>query len=74
MQNKRRAGEYRLISREKKSVVIIVAVLTIYVLDFAINVVQWSSRSLIVDSLPTSKQQLGSAWGECFPLGKMTLC
>jgi len=65
----------------------VVAVLTIYVLDFAINVgellvvvvvvvgvcsegelmkriVQWSSRSLIVDSLPTSKQQLGSAWGE----------
>ncbi len=24
--------------------------------------VQWSCRSLIVDTLPTSKQQLGSAW------------
>lgn len=38
------------------------AVLSIYVVDFAINVVQWSSRSLIVDTLPTNKQQLGSAW------------
>lgn len=29
--------------------------------------VQSSSRSLIVDTLPISKQQLGSAWGESSP-------
>ena len=38
--------------------------LSIYVLDFAINAVQSSCRSLIVDTLPIPKQQLGSAWGE----------
>ncbi|RAL66184.1 hypothetical protein DID88_005856 [Monilinia fructigena] len=31
-------------------------------LDFAINAVQWSCRSLIVDTLPIQKQQSGSAW------------
>lgn len=30
-----------------------------------IGVVQATSRSLIVDTLPVSEQQLGSAWGEC---------
>lgn len=40
------------------------AVLSIYALDFAINAVQASCRSLIVDTLPIPKQQLGSAWGE----------
>lgn len=42
---------------------IVLAVFTIYVLDFAINAVQWSCRSLIIDALPVSKQQTGSAWG-----------
>lgn len=31
------------------------------------DAVQSSSRSLIVDTLPISKQQLGSAWGELSP-------
>lgn len=39
------------------------AILSIYAIDFAINVVQWSIRGLIVDSLPVAKQQYGSAWG-----------
>ena len=43
---------------------IIVAVIAIYATDFAINVVQSTSRSLIVDTLPISQQQLGSAWGQ----------
>lgn len=41
---------------------IALAVLSIYGVDFAINAVQASTRSLIVDTLPASKQQLGSAW------------
>ncbi|KAF2142897.1 uncharacterized protein K452DRAFT_326124 [Aplosporella prunicola CBS 121167] len=49
-------------SELKKNVTITSAVLCIYVIDFAINAVQASCRSLIVDTLPTAKQQLGSAW------------
>ncbi|SLM40064.1 Major facilitator superfamily domain, general substrate transporter [Lasallia pustulata] len=45
-----------------RSCTIALAVLSIYAVDFAINAVQSSSRSLIVDTLPISKQQLGSAW------------
>lgn len=45
-----------------KSWKIALAVLSIYAVDFAINAVQASSRSLIVDTLPIAKQQLGSAW------------
>ncbi|KAL9636728.1 MAG: hypothetical protein Q9164_002643 [Protoblastenia rupestris] len=44
------------------SCTIALAILSIYVVDFAINAVQSSCRSLIVDTLPISKQQLGSAW------------
>lgn len=45
-----------------KSTTILLAVLTIYALDFAINAVQACCRSLIVDTLPISQQQAGSAW------------
>lgn len=38
------------------------AVLMVYVLDFAINVVQASTRVLIVDSAPTHQQELANAW------------
>ena len=74
---------------QAKSWTIALAVLTIYVVDFAINagwcsvrteqtgrtadeeLVQSSCRSLIVDTLPIAKQQLGSAWGmRCFPAFK----
>ena len=41
---------------------IVLAIASIYAVDFAINAVQSSCRSLIVDSLPIEKQQLGSAW------------
>ncbi|KAI9171579.1 alpha-glucoside permease [Paramyrothecium foliicola] len=41
---------------------IVLAVLSIYVLDFAINAVMSCSRSLIVDTLPIDKQQTGAAW------------
>lgn len=34
----------------------------IYVVDFAINAVQACCRALIVDTLPVSRQQIGSAW------------
>lgn len=46
----------------KKDITLIVAVLSIYVLDFSINAVQACCRSLIVDTLPVSEQQTGSAW------------
>lgn len=45
-----------------KSATIYVAVLAIYGIDFAINAVQGSCRGLIVDTLPISKQQMGSSW------------
>ena len=41
---------------------VVLAVLAIYGIDFAINAVQASCRSLISDTLPASKQQMGSAW------------
>ncbi|KAM3512350.1 hypothetical protein MY11210_003989 [Beauveria gryllotalpidicola] len=41
---------------------IFLAVLAIYVVDFAINAVMSCSRSLIVDTLPIEKQQSGAAW------------
>ncbi|KAI5212517.1 sucrose transport protein [Aureobasidium subglaciale] len=46
----------------RREATIFLAVLSIYALDFAINAVQSSCRSLIVDTLPIPKQQLGSAW------------
>ncbi|KAF2158111.1 hypothetical protein K461DRAFT_264901 [Myriangium duriaei CBS 260.36] len=46
----------------KRELTIVLAVVSIYALDFAINAVQSSCRSLIVDTLPIPKQQLGSAW------------
>jgi solute carrier family 45 protein 1/2/4 len=45
-----------------RSATIFFAVLSIYAIDFAINAVQGSCRGLIVDTLPISKQQLGSSW------------
>lgn len=41
---------------------IVMAVLMIYIIDFAINAVQACCRALIVDTLPVSQQQHGSAW------------
>ncbi|OAA73489.1 sucrose transport protein [Cordyceps fumosorosea ARSEF 2679] len=41
---------------------VLLAVLAIYVVDFAINAVMSCSRSLIVDTLPIEKQQSGAAW------------
>ncbi|KAI5305520.1 hypothetical protein KEM56_004192 [Ascosphaera pollenicola] len=46
----------------RKQITIVTAVFSIYAIDFSINVVQASCRSLIVDTLPIPQQQLGSAW------------
>ncbi|KAG0231446.1 hypothetical protein BGW41_002183 [Actinomortierella wolfii] len=43
-------------------VTILMAVVSIYILDFAINCVQASCRTLIVDSLPSSQQEEAAAW------------
>ena len=47
-----------------KRATVTLAIVCIYALDFAINVVQATSRCLIVDILPLSQQLLGSAWGQ----------
>ncbi|KAK8140262.1 hypothetical protein PG984_000328 [Apiospora sp. TS-2023a] len=46
-----------------KNITIFVAVLSIYIVDFSINAVMSAARSLVVDTLPISKQQDGAAWG-----------
>ena len=46
----------------REDATIVLAVLAIYAVDFAINAVQACCRSLIVDTLPISQQQQGSAW------------
>ncbi|KAF2668981.1 MFS general substrate transporter [Microthyrium microscopicum] len=46
----------------RREATIALAVVAIYGVDFAVNAVQACSRSLIVDSLPSNKQQSGSAW------------
>ncbi|CZS94544.1 related to sucrose transporter SUT1D [Rhynchosporium agropyri] len=46
----------------RKECTVTLAVLSIYAIDFAINAVQGSCRSLITDTLPAPKQQAGSAW------------
>ncbi|KAL0084066.1 major facilitator superfamily domain-containing protein [Phycomyces blakesleeanus] len=45
-----------------KKVSIGVAIFAIYLLDFSINCVQASCRALLVDSLPPSQQEDGTAW------------
>jgi solute carrier family 45, member 1/2/4 len=46
----------------QREAAVVLAVGCIYTIDFAINAVQASARSLVVDTLPIAKQQLGSAW------------
>ncbi|KAH6845209.1 major facilitator superfamily domain-containing protein [Chaetomium sp. MPI-CAGE-AT-0009] len=41
---------------------IMMAVLSLYVVDFSINAVMSCARSLLVDTLPIHKQQTGAAW------------
>ncbi|GAB1311129.1 Sucrose transporter [Madurella fahalii] len=45
-----------------RTLTIMLAVLSLYVVDFAINAVMSCSRSLVVDTLPIQKQQTGAAW------------
>ncbi|KAL6887920.1 major facilitator superfamily domain-containing protein [Trichoderma evansii] len=42
---------------------VVLAVVSIYAVDFAINMIMSCARSLIVDTLPIEKQQAGAAWG-----------
>ncbi|KAI9364303.1 major facilitator superfamily domain-containing protein [Pilaira anomala] len=54
------------------TVSIIIAIGSIYILDFSVNCVQASCRALIVDSLPTSQQEEGTAWaGRMVGLGNV---
>src|SRR6186713_3247815 len=43
----------------RRSLTIFLAVFSIYAVDFAINAVQASTRSLVIDTLPANKQQTG---------------
>jgi solute carrier family 45 protein 1/2/4 len=45
-----------------RALTIMLAVLALYGVDFAINAVMSCSRSLVVDTLPIQKQQIGAAW------------
>ncbi|KAK4212479.1 sucrose transporter [Rhypophila decipiens] len=45
-----------------RGVTIFLAVLTICSVDFSINAVMSCARSLVVDTLPIHKQQVGAAW------------
>ncbi|KAJ2555206.1 hypothetical protein EV175_002334 [Coemansia sp. RSA 1933] len=55
-------GWAREIAGGRQLMAIWLAVVAFYVLDFAVNCVQASLRALIVDSLPTSRQNEGTAW------------
>ena len=46
----------------RRELTVMLAVFSIYGVDFAINAVQALARSLIIDTLPRNKQQVGSAW------------
>ncbi|KAI7883564.1 MFS general substrate transporter [Lichtheimia hyalospora FSU 10163] len=51
---------------------IAIAITSIYVLDFSINCVQASCRALLVDALPPSQQEDGTAWaGRMVGLGNV---
>ncbi|KAI8360833.1 major facilitator superfamily domain-containing protein [Blakeslea trispora] len=55
-----------------KTLSIIIAVASIYILDFSINCVQASCRALLVDSLPSAQQEDGNAWaGRMVGLGNV---
>lgn len=45
-----------------RNTMIVVAVVMIYVLDFAINTVQAATRAFIVDGVPTHQQDTANAW------------
>lgn len=51
-----------LTSPQNDSLTIGLAVLSIYLIDFAINAVQALDRALLVDTLPPSAQAAGNAW------------
>ncbi|KAJ2787001.1 hypothetical protein GGI15_001048 [Coemansia interrupta] len=55
-------GWTREIAGDHPSLVMWLAVIAFYLLDFAINSIQASLRALIVDVLPTSRQDNGTAW------------
>ncbi|KAK3906861.1 general alpha-glucoside permease [Staphylotrichum tortipilum] len=45
-----------------RTLTVVLAVLSLYCVDFAINAVMSCARSLLVDTLPIQKQQTGAAW------------
>ncbi|KAJ2557425.1 hypothetical protein EV175_001356 [Coemansia sp. RSA 1933] len=55
-------GWAREIAGDRPAATIWLAVAAFYVLDFAINCIQASLRALIVDTLPSSRQDDGTAW------------
>ncbi|KAJ2850235.1 hypothetical protein GGI22_005408, partial [Coemansia erecta] len=55
-------GWAREIAGDRQVAAIWLAVVAFYVLDFAVNCIQASLRALIVDMLPASRQDDGTAW------------
>lgn len=57
---------------ESDVLTIILAVLSVFLTDFAINAVQACCRAIIVDTLPQSKQEQGNGWaGRMIAIGHL---
>ncbi|KAI8987097.1 major facilitator superfamily domain-containing protein [Pilobolus umbonatus] len=66
------AGLFTIDEDTLTTIAIGIAIGSIYLLDFSINCVQASCRALIVDSLPPSLQEQGTAWaGKMVGLGNV---
>ncbi|KAJ1828733.1 hypothetical protein LPJ56_000917 [Coemansia sp. RSA 2599] len=55
-------GWTKELAGDRPTLVVWLAVASFYVLDFAINSIQATLRALIVDVLPTARQDKGTAW------------
>ncbi|KAJ2595368.1 hypothetical protein GGF39_003848 [Coemansia sp. RSA 1721] len=55
-------GWTKELAGDRPTLVIWLAVASFYILDFAINSIQATLRALIVDVLPTARQDNGTAW------------
>ncbi|KAF8307893.1 hypothetical protein DL93DRAFT_2171488 [Clavulina sp. PMI_390] len=56
------ASIFGLSDSYRASLTVWLAVFSIYFIDFSVNAVMACSRALLIDTLPKSEQELGSAW------------
>jgi len=66
------ASIFGLSDEHRETLTIWLAVLSIYFIDFSVNAAMACSRAILVDTLPTSEQELGNAWaGRMATLGSI---